>query len=241
MLRFPSHLCYISVCDSQRQFTCFGCKHPHACLEAADRPRNLCRYVAWVTAAFGPFWGFQEGWWSWLSGVTDNSVYPVLFLTYLDAVVPGMQLWCFCACLISHASPRWTPGKHSAVSAVRGSPASRLLPLLAAGDALPWVPSGMVPSGEAMQAQSLSLCMHAGLLTGWARSLSLFVVSIILAYLNYRGLTIVGRVAIGMTLFIVLTFVVLVGASIPHLQPANWLVVDLPSVDWRGFINVMFW
>ena len=47
------------------------------------------RYVAWVTAAFGPFWGFQEGWWSWLSGVTDNSVYPVLFLSYLDAVFPG--------------------------------------------------------------------------------------------------------------------------------------------------------
>lgn len=50
---------------------------------------NVRRYVAWVTAAFGPFWGFQEGWWSWLSGVTDNSVYPVLFLSYLDAVVPG--------------------------------------------------------------------------------------------------------------------------------------------------------
>ena len=48
------------------------------------------RYVAWVTAAFGPFWGFQEGWWSWLSGVTDNSVYPVLFLSYLDAVLPGV-------------------------------------------------------------------------------------------------------------------------------------------------------
>jgi len=23
-------------------------------------------YVAWVTAAFGPFWGFQEGFWSWV-------------------------------------------------------------------------------------------------------------------------------------------------------------------------------
>ena len=46
-------------------------------------------YVAWVTAAFGPFWGFQEGWWSWLSGVTDNSVYPVLLLSYVDAVLPG--------------------------------------------------------------------------------------------------------------------------------------------------------
>ena len=22
-------------------------------------------YVAWVTAAFGPYWGFQEGFWSW--------------------------------------------------------------------------------------------------------------------------------------------------------------------------------
>ncbi len=29
-------------------------------------------YVAWVTAAFGPMWGFQEGYWSWLSGVADN-------------------------------------------------------------------------------------------------------------------------------------------------------------------------
>jgi len=83
--------------------------------------------------------------------------------------------------------------------------------------------------------------MYAGLLTGWARTVSLFVVSIFLAYLNYRGLTIVGRVAIGMTLFIIVTFIVLVCASIPHIQPRNWLVVDLPSVDWRSFINVMFW
>ena len=58
----------------------------------ADMKALPSRYVAWVTAAFGPFWGFQEGWWSWLSGVTDNSVYPVLFLTYLDAVVPGAGL-----------------------------------------------------------------------------------------------------------------------------------------------------
>ena len=54
--------------------------------------------MAWVTAAFGPFWGFQEGWWSWLSGVTDNSVYPVLFLTYLDAVVPGVTHFLSCLC-----------------------------------------------------------------------------------------------------------------------------------------------
>ena len=26
-------------------------------------------YVSWVTAAFGPFWGFMEGYLSWFSGV----------------------------------------------------------------------------------------------------------------------------------------------------------------------------
>eukprot|EP00890_Picochlorum_soloecismus_P000529 jgi/Picsp_1/1477/NSC_04955-R1_neutral amino acid transport protein len=48
-------------------------------------------FVAWVTAAFGPWWGFQEGFWKWLSGVTDNAVYPVIFLTYLQQVVPVLE------------------------------------------------------------------------------------------------------------------------------------------------------
>lgn len=33
----------------------------------------------------------QEGFWSWVSGVTDNSLYPVMFLSYLDALVPGLK------------------------------------------------------------------------------------------------------------------------------------------------------
>ena len=33
----------------------------------------------------------QEGFWSWLSGVTDNSVYPVMFMSYLDIVVPHLD------------------------------------------------------------------------------------------------------------------------------------------------------
>uniref|UniRef100_A0A0D6R3A9 Amino acid permease/ SLC12A domain-containing protein n=1 Tax=Araucaria cunninghamii TaxID=56994 RepID=A0A0D6R3A9_ARACU len=45
-------------------------------------------YVVWISAAFGPFWGFQQGWWKWLSGVIDNALYPVLFLEYLKSVFP---------------------------------------------------------------------------------------------------------------------------------------------------------
>src|SRR5450759_2528181 len=45
-------------------------------------------YVVWISAAFGPFWGFQEGWWKWLSGIIDNALYPVLFLDYLKRALP---------------------------------------------------------------------------------------------------------------------------------------------------------
>ncbi|CAE7450722.1 RMV1 [Symbiodinium necroappetens] len=45
-------------------------------------------FVEWVTAAFGPFWGFVEGFLSWLSAVADASLYPVLFLDYLVTVWP---------------------------------------------------------------------------------------------------------------------------------------------------------
>lgn len=59
-------------------------------------------YVAWVTAAFGPFWGFQEGFWSWLSGVTDNSIYPVMFADNLRIFIPALNDgWprCVCVCV----------------------------------------------------------------------------------------------------------------------------------------------
>mmetsp|Transcript_4121 Transcript_4121/g.11811 ORF Transcript_4121/g.11811 Transcript_4121/m.11811 type:complete len:657 (-) Transcript_4121:1518-3488(-) len=47
-------------------------------------------YVAWVTAAFGPFWGFLEGWLSWISGVTDNSLYPVMLGANLEFFFPQL-------------------------------------------------------------------------------------------------------------------------------------------------------
>ncbi|KAG0497766.1 hypothetical protein HPP92_002457 [Vanilla planifolia] len=48
-------------------------------------------YVVWVSSALGPFWGFQQGWMKWLSGVIDNALYPVLFLDYLKSGIPSLQ------------------------------------------------------------------------------------------------------------------------------------------------------
>lgn len=41
-------------------------------------------FVAWVDEAYGPYWGFVEGYLSWLSGVADNALYPILFVDYLQ-------------------------------------------------------------------------------------------------------------------------------------------------------------
>ncbi|HET8578026.1 MAG TPA: APC family permease [Methylomirabilota bacterium] len=48
-------------------------------------------YVAWVRRAFGPFWGFQAGWWSWVNSFVDVAVYPALFADYLRLWWPGMS------------------------------------------------------------------------------------------------------------------------------------------------------
>ncbi|CAL9758160.1 unnamed protein product [Musa acuminata subsp. burmannicoides] len=54
---------------------------------AASFPENG-GYVLWISSAFGPFWGFQEGFWKWASGTMDNALYPVLFLDYLCQSLP---------------------------------------------------------------------------------------------------------------------------------------------------------
>jgi amino acid transporter len=47
-------------------------------------------YVTWVRRAFGPFWGFQVGWWSWLDSFVDVALYPTLFVEYLKFWYPAM-------------------------------------------------------------------------------------------------------------------------------------------------------
>lgn len=39
-------------------------------------------YYYWVKRGLGPFWGFQEGWWSWITSWVDMAIYPVLFVEY---------------------------------------------------------------------------------------------------------------------------------------------------------------
>merc|ERR1719329_1162230 len=39
--------------------------------------------VAWVTAAFGPRWGFTQGIMFWLNGAISLAPYPIMLMDYL--------------------------------------------------------------------------------------------------------------------------------------------------------------
>ena len=48
-------------------------------------------YYRWVHRAFGEFWAFQNGWWTWLYSLVDMAIYPVLLNTYLAYFVPDLS------------------------------------------------------------------------------------------------------------------------------------------------------
>ncbi|MEO5589425.1 MAG: APC family permease [Gemmatimonadaceae bacterium] len=48
-------------------------------------------YYRWVYRAFGPFWAFQNGWWTWMYSLVDMAIYPVLFNQYLAYFFPGLS------------------------------------------------------------------------------------------------------------------------------------------------------
>jgi amino acid transporter len=47
-------------------------------------------YVTWVDRAFGRFWAFLVGWWSWIDSFVDVAVYPALFTEYVRFWYPAM-------------------------------------------------------------------------------------------------------------------------------------------------------
>uniref|UniRef100_A0A1J3IS63 Polyamine transporter RMV1 n=1 Tax=Noccaea caerulescens TaxID=107243 RepID=A0A1J3IS63_NOCCA len=127
-------------------------------------------YVVWVSSALGPYWGFQQGWVKWLSGVIDNALYPILFLDYLESGIPIL--------------------------------------------------GGGIP-----------------------RIAAIFVLTVALTYLNYRGLSIVGFAAVLLGVFSILPFAVMTFMSIPKIEPLRWLVVSkkMKGVDWNLYLNTLFW
>lgn len=141
-----------------------------------------CIDAAWVDTAFGPYWAFQKGWLSWLSGVTDNALYPILFLD----------------CLVGLLSE---DADH---------------------------PSMFAANGRQPLARWSFIVTTVGLLT----------------YLNYRGLDIVGKLAIAICLLSLMPFIVFCVIGATKVDPTRWFIAPpggIYGVNWSLLFNTFFW
>ncbi len=88
-------------------------------------------YYRWVRHGLGEFWGFIEGWWSWLFTFVDMALYPVLCGDILrqiwplltgHALAPGLRLaailgFIWLAALINYLGAAWV-ARYSSVSMI---------------------------------------------------------------------------------------------------------------------------
>jgi amino acid transporter len=158
--------------------------------------------VAWVEEAFGTKAGLIAGYLNWVSGATDNAIYPALFLQYVVS-------------------------------------------LLAVGNDT---------------TETTAMLTSEGMRFGFT-----VIMTLVLAWINYRGLEIVGALSIVVCIVSMSPFVIMCLIGVFQLEPSRWFEMPLnpwevqidddaltpgtsffPSplyagVLWRPFLNNLFW
>src|SRR5205823_4904375 len=132
-------------------------------------------YVTWTRRAFGPFWSFEVGWWSWVDSFVDVAVYPALFVEYARFWHPTMtqlERWLLVVAFIAALAAlnvigvRPT-GRAAVVLAVAALLPIAALALVGLGTARvsPWTP--LVPEGQGIEALGLGLAVVMWNYSGW--------------------------------------------------------------------------
>lgn len=79
--------------------------------------------------------------------------------------------------------------------------------------------------------------------SGWPRYVAIFAMILILAFLNYTGLAIVGYVAVVLAIISLSPFILMTLISIPKIRPRRWISLGQKGVkkDWNLYFNTLFW
>ncbi|PIA53892.1 hypothetical protein AQUCO_00900458v1 [Aquilegia coerulea] len=79
--------------------------------------------------------------------------------------------------------------------------------------------------------------------SGLPRYLAISVSTLVLSFLNYTGLTIVGYTAVALGIVSLIPFIIMACFSIPKLHPRRWIDLGQKGVkkDWNLFFNTLFW
>ncbi|KAH7532302.1 probable polyamine transporter At3g13620 [Ziziphus jujuba] len=79
--------------------------------------------------------------------------------------------------------------------------------------------------------------------SGIPRFVAVFASTLVLSFLNYTGLTIVGYTAVCMGVISLLPFIIMSLVAIPMIEPSRWISLGQKGVekDWTLFFNTLFW
>ncbi|KAL6648073.1 hypothetical protein ACP70R_012297 [Stipagrostis hirtigluma subsp. patula] len=75
---------------------------------------------------------------------------------------------------------------------------------------------------------------------GGARVAAIVAFNVVLSFLNYTGLSVVGWTAVALGLASLSPFFVMFGAALPKIRPRRW-AVTAGEKDWKLFLNTLFW
>ncbi|KAK9692416.1 hypothetical protein RND81_09G262800 [Saponaria officinalis] len=79
--------------------------------------------------------------------------------------------------------------------------------------------------------------------SGFPRYLAILVSTLMLSFLNYTGLTIVGYASVLLGVVSLMPFIIMSLVAIPQIRPHRWLSLGQKGVerDWNLFFNTLFW
>ncbi|KAJ6427963.1 hypothetical protein OIU84_023382 [Salix udensis] len=79
--------------------------------------------------------------------------------------------------------------------------------------------------------------------SGWPRKIAILISTLLLSFLNYTGLTIVGYAAVMLGLVSLSPFIIMSLMAIPKIHPHRWISLGQKGVkkDWTLFFNTLFW
>ncbi|GLT39450.1 hypothetical protein SLA2020_136390 [Shorea laevis] len=79
--------------------------------------------------------------------------------------------------------------------------------------------------------------------SGWPRNISILISTLLLSFLNFTGLTIVGWAAVLLGIASLSPFILMSAIAIPKIHPHRWLSLGQKGVkkDWNLYFNTLFW
>ncbi|CAA0842287.1 Probable polyamine transporter [Striga hermonthica] len=79
--------------------------------------------------------------------------------------------------------------------------------------------------------------------SGTPRKLAILISTLLLSFLNYTGLSVVGHFAVVLGIVSLAPFIIMSLIAIPQIKPHRWISLGQSGVkhDWNLFFNTLFW